>query len=649
MDTKENLFANPWVAIGLPALTILLGTQIVRALFPLLLYVLGDRFGYSAITIGGLALLLILLSFLANLLRNLLSARVFLIVTILGVGLSRLALQLWPDNPVAYLLLGAVGTFSFICFFPVYLAAIRPRGQVECGTFGLGLQVGIILSILFNGMYTTYELNWQSNFINSLIVIVLVILQLGSLAGMLYKLPSPVYDKDANTFKQALPWAAIGPFIFLQLLFFANIAFIGATTGWEFPLAFALALAGGVAGFLGAGAVFWRGTNRFEVIGGGIVLFIVIAVVTFTNDFEYVLYLIGPLMLGEWFMVVLLNIAQGGNGRNSAHKFTVSNGIGWVLFVIFVFLFYAGYELPLPFSNSLIPNLAFLSCFGAGLLAIFAFTGGTIPHKFPITFSMGAAGVILLILVGFKYFTWAPAEPLTASGEPVRVMTYNLHNGVNPQGQLNLEAIAQAIETQNADIVALQEVSRGWIINGSVDMLVWLSQRLNMPYVWSSTEGEAWGNAVLSRYPIVDSIRQELPPGDLLLHRGILLAEIETGAQNRLNIINTHFHHVPEDSDIRVQQSEAILEFWNGRDHTLLMGDLNASPDSPEMQLIQNAGFIEGVSEADITPGYTFISIDPYIQLDYIWYTNDLSAADLIIPDDQASDHSGIAATISQR
>ena len=44
MDSKENIFKNPWVAIGLPALTILLGTQILKALFPLLLYVLGDRF-----------------------------------------------------------------------------------------------------------------------------------------------------------------------------------------------------------------------------------------------------------------------------------------------------------------------------------------------------------------------------------------------------------------------------------------------------------------------------------------------------------------------------------------------------------------------------------------------------------------------------
>ena len=134
MDGNDNLFKNPWVAMGLPALTLLLGTQIIKALFPLLLYVLGDRFGWTAVNIGLLALALVSLGFFGNLLRNLFSARVLLIISVLGVGLTRLALQLWPDNPAAYLILCAVGTFCFVIFFPVYLASIRSRSRLPSGS-----------------------------------------------------------------------------------------------------------------------------------------------------------------------------------------------------------------------------------------------------------------------------------------------------------------------------------------------------------------------------------------------------------------------------------------------------------------------------------------------------------------------------------
>jgi endonuclease/exonuclease/phosphatase family metal-dependent hydrolase len=80
-------------------------------------------------------------------------------------------------------------------------------------------------------------------------------------------------------------------------------------------------------------------------------------------------------------------------------------------------------------------------------------------------------------------------------------MTYNLHCGLNGDGQLSLEAQARVIEESQADIVGAQEVSRG-LLGIPFDMLAWLSQRLDMPYVYGPTEILAQGNAILSRHPI---------------------------------------------------------------------------------------------------------------------------------------------------
>ncbi len=645
MPGKDHTFTTLWAAIGLPALTMLFGIQILRALFPLLLYVLGDRMGWTAIGIGALALLVFTLGFLAELFRRLLGSRVLLIVTVAGVAIVRLALQLWPDAPLAYLILSIIGAVCFVLFFPVYLAALRPCPPPEMVKFGYGLELGLLLAILLNGLYNTYEFNWQPGVANAVTALGLVLLQVSCLARVLSQLPPTPQDQDAP-FKSALPWAMIGPFIFLQLLVFLNLAQLSASAGWQLPITLALATVAGLVGLGAAGFVASRGMGLIGVLVASAILLTLALMANNAPWSTAVTLILSQGILGGLLMLVLLN-TRGGDGRaHTIRNITIANGMGWLLLVIFIFLYYAGYQLPL-FPNTVLPPAAALLIILAALAA-----SRQLPSEGRQTPPFVFRGTLLLVVVAaaivvFKYVTWSTPTAVTPSGGPVRVMTYNLHNGVNPWGQLNLEALARAIEAQNPDVVALQEVSRGWIINGSTDMLQWLGQRLGMPYVWNPTEGDTWGNAIFSRYPIIASEAHALPPDDLLLHRGFILAQIDIGAAAPLNIIDTHYHHLEEDSGIRVVQSQAILAFWQERPTTLLVGDLNAGPDSPEMIMLHDAGFIDAITAAGIIPGYTYSSTNPDRRLDYIWYTADLTAANVLITTDTASDHLGVAATIS--
>ncbi len=637
----NSLFANHWVSIGLPALTILLGVQLLRALFPLLLYVLGDRMGWTAVGIGALAFIVFTASFLAEFLRRAVGARVLLLVTVLGVGITRLALQLWPNAPLAYLILCLVGAICFVLFFPVYLAALRPRDRQEVVTFVYGLQVGFILVVLFNGLYNSYEFNWQSGWLNGLLAAVLVLLQLACLAFFLNKLPPAATDQDAP-FRQAVPWAMIGPFLFLQLLFFLNLAQLSAIGGWQLPLTMALALLAGLAGLAVMGYVAMRGLHWLVVLVLGLALLALVWFAESSPVVTAVTLIFGQMVLAGILMLVLLNMREGEGRAHTIRNLTIANGIGWILFVIFIFLYYAGYTLPL-FPNTILPPVGILLVVLAGAAASQTMrqSGDAVVFRSGLILVL-----VLLAAVVFKWVTWETAVSTPAPGSPVRVLVYNLHNGINPWGQLDLEAIAQTIESENPDVIALQEVSRGWIVNGSADMLQWLGQRLDMPYVWGPTESGNWGNAVFSRYPIITSEVHALPTEELLLHRGFIWTEIDTGTAVPLNLINTHYHQLDEDSAIRVQQTEALLDFWNGRAHTLLMGDLNATPDTPEMQLLRDAGFTDAIDAAGITPGYTYSSTDPNRRLDYIWYTADISASEVVINPSTASDHLGVAATV---
>src|SRR3972149_283294 len=119
-------------------------------------------------------------------------------------------------------------------------------------------------------------------------------------------------------------------------------------------------------------------------------------------------------------------------------------------------------------------------------------------------------------------------------------MDYNLHDAVNTAGSVDPEALARVIEDSGANIVGLQEVSRGWLVWGGMDMLTWLSQRLDLPYVWDAPADAQGGMAILSRYPIVSVDRYDLPPEDIQLPRGFTVVQVDVGGKI-LTVINTHF------------------------------------------------------------------------------------------------------------
>jgi len=82
-------------------------------------------------------------------------------------------------------------------------------------------------------------------------------------------------------------------------------------------------------------------------------------------------------------------------------------------------------------------------------------------------------------------------------------MTYNIRRGFNADGTLDLEGLAETVEAVGPDVLSLNEVSRGRVVDGSVDTLLWLGRRLGMRHEFRANVGRVYGNALLSRHPIV--------------------------------------------------------------------------------------------------------------------------------------------------
>ncbi|UOQ95103.1 endonuclease/exonuclease/phosphatase family protein [Halobacillus shinanisalinarum] len=234
----------------------------------------------------------------------------------------------------------------------------------------------------------------------------------------------------------------------------------------------------------------------------------------------------------------------------------------------------------------------------------------------------------------------------------VKVMSYNIHHAEGEDGILNLERIAQVIEGTDADIIGLQEVDKHWSSRSDFqDQAKLLAERLGMFYTYaanldyeSSKEDEAnrqYGTAILSRYPIIDSVNHFLPKIGNTEQRGLLEATINVKGTH-LQFYNTHLALTSEERNIQIKEIIDIAGRSGGP--KVIMGDLNAAPTSEEMRAMYThySDAFAGQNEA-----YTYSATNPTKRIDYIFTSKDMETKNAQVIESLASDHLPITLEIT--
>ena len=631
--------ASAFFDLVFPALTITAGLQMLRVFIPAI--VLHKRAGYSLVEFGAMLFGPFLLAFFAPALRRWLGARRALIAAAASVSLVRLLLQLIRVVD-ARLWLSALGVLSFLVFVPIYLGCARGSKQIP--NFGLAFLIGIAFDTTLHGLFATYDYVWVIDTSTVALAATLTIAQL-LLLWRFGRSVQPALNSDTRL-ASALPLAAFGPMLFLHVVYGQNIARVAAESGAAIPAAYLFVMLGNAAG-IAFGAVMWsvRSKKRWAelvlslALIAGATLLTVVVTGTSRPQFAFMVGLMtGPLLRGY------TDVVDWGEDRRGLWRISTAWAMGMLGFLLLLIAYYIGYDTKLPFDNTLVALLAVIL---SALVSLPLWRKPDRLERPSVTWTPIAVGVALLVFPIAQGAAWVEPGPTQTGDYPVRVMSYNIHMGFDAEGWLDLEAIAQTIESSGASIVALQEVPRGWYINASVDALNWLARRLNMTYVFGEAADPVWGNAILSRYPIIQSGNTPLPEGGVRPRRSVLWADIDLTDPDDMIVIATHLHHA--DARPRLLQIPVVLDEYAVRPQRrlIIMGDMNATPDSTEVALFRQAGLRDAFDLAGSGDGFTYRADRPFERIDYIWLSPNLRAADFSVIDSTASDHLGIAVTIN--
>src|SRR5437773_577029 len=222
-----------------------------------------------------------------------------------------------------------------------------------------------------------------------------------------------------------------------------------------------------------------------------------------------------------------------------------------------------------------------------------------------------------------------------------RVMTYNIHQGFNAGQVPSLDMLVDVISRESPDVLVLQEVVRGWMIDEQHDALGVLAERLDMPYVFAPNIGDLYGNAILSRFPMTDVKRVHFAVQPSVKHQPRGAVGVRVGD---VLIITTHLDDVADSSAIRQEQVRTIMREWDGEKVAIIAGDMNAEPGYLEMGLFSEAGYGDLAEPA----GPTTTMDDPPKRIDYIWGIGVIGSSPHTVMALGASDHRAVVVNVAK-
>ena len=571
---------------------------------------------------------------------------VLLAVSALTVG--RLATQALT-GPVRYGV--ALATVALAVATVVVLAAVVARVSGRAVAAGVG--GGLTVSAAINLALRTWDAGWRTGPLGWLVTLALLATAL-VLAWRLRALaPAPAV--------RGL-WL-LGPYLGLAVMTFANPAFIASQSGLPLWLSGVVVLAAALvtAALLALPAPdptrlpAWTDAIVVVLAGGAA------AGVFFTTGWPQdpgratsVLVAASLVLLAGSTTIALAQALTRPTHRQRAPRLAGAATCAGLGLILPLLVYQLDYDVPLPVPNTLIPVAVAVMIAGMSVRARIRariFDGEVVLTATPLAMGAQAPALLatcLLGLVGMTLVvpTGSPGTIDRAGGE-FRMLDWNLHYGVSAEPTVDLAQMAAVIQDSGAEVVTVQEVSRGWILGGGADMATYLAQNLDMEVVFVPAADRQFGNAIFwkaSLGDLVDVERTALPFGEGPQRRSAISGTLTEAVPVR--ITSVHLQHRAENTPTRIEQLAVLLRAQPVSGAYLLAGDLNAEPGWPEPHMLAAAGLVSAQDAAGDPSQPTFPSLLPYQRIDWI-FGSEVTFSDVVVLDTHESDHLPLAATVT--
>lgn len=641
-------------AIGLlvPALAMVHGLQLLRGALASFSVYLGQVRDIDAGILAGAIFVVFLSAFAAPLIKRAFGARRGLLILAAALVFLRLAEQL-SGTVDARLVVEVAGVVVWLCFLPLAVIASFDRLRSDSSPVGLSgetvstspliaILLGLMLDTAIKGAFGTLDPGFSTG-----LPALLTTLGVGGITSVLVLWLWRHSTDEQIPDNPSVSAFCLGAALALHTLIFQNLAHHSVLIGWNLAAVSAWLLAANTLALLATLRLSQRGyeTPRWLTLLAGVAL-IACAAPAPDSAIAAFIALIAP---AATTVLLASALAPGVAGRPG----WFATGLGLLAIPLILVGWYAHYEIEVPLPQPLFPLI------GAALVVIAAAwrlrvpateAASNVEHGIAvksIRSQPAAAGVLALaLLLGlfplYQQVTWKSPAPAADNPTQLRLTTYNIHQGFDLDGLPSLEQIAEVLESHQPDVIALQEVPRGWVVNGSVDGLSWLAQRLEMHWAWGPAADDFWGNAVLSRFPIVAVEHRPMPNNSAIrFSRAYLLVTVDI--QGRLiHVVATHLHHIEREPQHRLPQVIELIEEVDWSRPSILIGDLNAQQHHAELRMLLESGL-----QTSSIPVPTYPSNRARRQIDHILWTDHFALSEFGTIPTTASDHLPLTAVLS--
>ena len=606
MDTAQRR------ALGLVALSAWLLIDSVRAAGPLL----SDLFDIGVTVAAGVGVGTFLLGAVLAWVASLTSRRaapsaVLITLTIATVGLRLLLPPLTDTTLIAAGLVTAA----------LALALVITAARIGVGAGGgptvlVGTALGAVAALVEQAMLRTWDAVWRDDWLGWVSLI-----GVGALAVV-----NAWRCRDLETAPRVRGWWVLGLTWSLLLYAFANVAFANSQT----TLRMSLGLTTAALGLLAGAWLASRPLERSLRVAAAVLAPLTTAVVMFAPGAAAAI----ALPVASASVIVSASLALRAAGTRALAGRDLGGYAAFALLTLLPFmLVQLDYDIPLGFRHVTVVVAAAL---GVGLAAL--------PRRDATPALTGVrrrVGIGIVVVGAAAVYTFSVFElPKSATTNIVlvkEVVSWNLHYGVTPGTDggpdVGIDQIAQVLREQSPQIMLLQEVDRGWILAGGVDILEYLAGELGVDYAYAPAHDPQFGNAVLAHPHVVmtDPRVIVLPYGDGPQGRSAIAVTTASGT-----FVSAHLQHKERDQT-RKDEADVLIAALAGDGPIVVGGDFNATDDSAAISAFQDAGYTSAQDLFGVRQD-TYVGADFQARIDYVW-GKDVTFATFAILDEPWSDH----------